>query len=202
MKHVFGVMLMVALCSWLGAVSFRLAIGVDTAGEVISSHEALIIGDHLETAHSLSAQMECRKKGIIYGLGVDYQFPRESKKLPENWYTSIGKQTHIPVYGILGYRFETTTKVSPEIIVQNGYNFQRIKIHNHNEDWRYSAKNGAYYAFGFGLNYSEFSLNMLYRVNRFTLKGERLNGNDWENGSDYNSLTRQFNMSLGYKFGG
>ncbi|PKN72576.1 MAG: hypothetical protein CVU50_06885 [Candidatus Cloacimonetes bacterium HGW-Cloacimonetes-3] len=201
MKHLLGVLLLIALCSGLGAVNYRVAVGLDAAGEMIGFNEALIVGMQNYTAPTVSVQVENRQYAVTYGIGVDYQFPRVNKELPGSWTSNLREQTYIPLYGILLYSFPTTTKISPELIVQFGYSFPKLEFSNLDEDERYSVEGGLFSGVGFGLNYQDFTLNMLYRVNGFTMRYDELHNNIWEKGEDYKYQTRQCNISLGYRFG-
>lgn len=200
MKHIVGIILMVGLCLGLSAISFRLGVGEDTAGETISSIDGLLIGNKNEIAHTASFQMEHNHKNISYGLGVDYQFPRENRKLPDGWSSNIGKHEHIPVYGILSYDFGSTNKIRPSLVAQFGYDFAHYKFTNNDEDDRYKSTDGLFYGYGISFAFDNFSLALLHRTNNSTIIWEQLESGEWVKNSDFNLATRQINLSLGYRF--
>ncbi len=200
MKHIIGIILMACLWIGLGAISIRLGVGEDTAGEMISSTDGLLIGFKNEIAHTASVQVETNHKDISYGLGVDYQFPRENINLPEGWSSNIGKQEHIPVYGILTYNLYSNLKLKPALIAQFGYDFAHYQFPRNDEEDRYKSTNGLFYGYGISLAYDNFTLALLHRTNNSNINWEQFDSGEWIKNSDFNLATRQLNLSLGYRF--
>ncbi|GAB1467547.1 hypothetical protein MASR2M64_02200 [Candidatus Cloacimonadota bacterium] len=201
MKHLLGLLLLLALCGMLAATDLRLLVGLDAAGETVMKNDGFILGNANIIVPTVSAQFENKNKNLIYGFGVDYQFPRKNVKLPGDGQSNLGNHSYIPVYGLLSYNFLSTDKISTEVIGQLGYSFPFFEFPNNDDNERYSVKGGLFTGLGFGINNNNLTLNVLYRVNTIRIKNEEFVHNAWEEyfASDYH--TRQFNVSLGYRFG-
>lgn len=200
MKYIFSFILMAALLAGLWAVDLRFGVGVDAAGETISSMEGMRIGNLNEMAGALSLQLESGRKNWTFGLGVDYQLPRQNQQLPDGWSSHIGDHYHVPVYGVIAYKFMSDSKYSPELIAQLGNDFAYYEFRYLDEGERYKYTDGLYYGYGIGINYENFSLTLLHRTNNSNLMYQELEDDVWEKQSEYNLVTRQINISLGYRF--
>ncbi len=201
MRHVFGVMLLVALCSGLGAVTCRVAVGVDAGGETVGFNQGMIGGFRNTLAPTYSFLLESKQAELTFGLGADYQFARKNQKLPGNWKSGLGEHYYIPVYGSLNYSFPTPGKISPEVIAQLGYNFPQLEYPDQDDDERYIVRGGVYTGLGMGLCYQNYFLNVLYRVDSFSLRNDEFENNVWIKGKKYQYQTQQYNVSLGLRFG-
>ncbi|MDD2228456.1 MAG: hypothetical protein PHY48_03485 [Candidatus Cloacimonetes bacterium] len=201
MKQLVGLLLLLALCGMLAATDIRLAVGLDTAGETVGKDEGFIIGFSDKTAATFSAQIANKYKNLGYGFGVDYQSTRECIETPGGWRSGIGEHYFVPVYGLLSYNFPSTDNISTEVLMQLGYSFTSMEFQYYDDDERYSVKDGMFTGVGFGINYKQFSVNALYRVNYMKTKKEDYYNNAWETDYENDNQTRQFNVSLGYRFG-
>jgi hypothetical protein len=199
MKRVLiALLLLMAVIGGLSGTTLRFAVGLDMAGETYGYEYPMFMGFKNETAPTASVQLELGKGKLNYGLGIDYQFNRETIT-PYPFVNEIEYQGFLPIYGILSYRFETVDKVSPELIGQLGYNIVD-KNYNNNPYEYYSTKNGLFYGFGVGLNYDKFSFQCLYRVNGYQTIYQVLENNTFVEESRTDTRTSQINVSLGYRF--
>jgi hypothetical protein len=201
MKHVLGLVLLLLLCSGVSAVNFRIAGGLDVAGETATYMNALAIGAADNMGLTFSAQALNNVKDFSYGVGVDYQSTRDNKKLPGGWSSNLDEHSFVPVYGIFTYNIPTISKFSHELITQLGYNFSNIEFPNSDQESRYSADDGLFYGLGVGVSYEQLSLQVLYRVNSFKFVSKEYYGNTLHSTEKYDANIRQFNISLGYRFG-
>jgi hypothetical protein len=201
MKWILALVLVAALCSGIGALNIRVALGMDAFGDTVGNLDHFLFGNETQVAPTFSAQFSNKMKDVSYGLGVDYQYPKVYQEMPEGWSSDLEYHSFIPVYGILAYNIPTTNKVSHDIIAQFGYSYPIFNFEPHDSDERYSVKGGLFYGLGAGVNYQNVSLNVLYRVNNAKVMEEEFENNAWEENGDYGFVTHQWNISVGYRFG-
>ncbi len=201
MKHIVALLLIAALCSGLGAVNFRVAVGMDAFGKTTTYVKPIFVGFETQVGPTLSAQVTNKMWDVSYGLGVDYQLPKEFQEMPEGWSSDFNKHAYGLVYGILAYNIPIINKVSHDFIAQFGYSHPDFQFCPYNDNTSYSEEGGLFYGLGAGLNYQKLSLNVLYRVNNSKITEEHQNQGVVENRSKLSCQTRQWNMSVGYRFG-
>ena len=84
-----------------------------------------------------------------------------------------------------------------------GYSFNRISNKFRvedlvwNESWEFSTKikNGMYFGIGTGVEYNNFTADIMYKINRSEMKVDAPNGS-FKKSLDYSRVV----LSLGYKF--
>lgn len=144
------------------------------------------------------------------GLGVAYQ--RHTSPDSVIRYTSegtIGSLTagynSVPVYTLAKYNFDIGSPLKPFIKATLGYSFNEIdgnfrisssqngiqKIYYGNS----KVNNGLFYGIGGGLEYNDFTIDLMYQVNKTDLE-HNYNGQKIKNDFDYSRVT----LSFGYKF--
>lgn len=206
MKHVFGMMLLICMVSSLFAADIRAAMGLDMMGESYSAVEAMQVGIRNQVGLSLSGQAVKTQNNFTYGFGIDFQLPRRHQSMPEGWNSSVTSAAYVPFYGHISYNFPEYRSFAPMFIAQLGYS---IPIYDYwegddddyyDEEYKYEADGGIYTGFGIGMRHRDLDLQLLYKVNRSTLtEKEYIDGElDYSFHSDYN--TRQWNLSIGYRF--
>lgn len=197
-REIIALLLLLAVISGLSGVNYRVALGLDMAGETYFYEYPMFAGYKNETAPTASVQLELGKGKLNYGFGIDYQFNREMVT-PNRWASDMEYQGFLPIYGILSYRFKTVEKVSPELIGQLGYSVVDVKFKNDYPFEYLSTKGGLFYGFGVGLNRGKFSLQCLYRVNCHEYIYKVLENNTFVEQSRTDTRTSQINVSLGYR---
>lgn len=158
-------------------------------------------------------------KNIEFGLGIAYQDHGSAKK---NNHTliiapdvdiikfsvkAIDDFKSIPVYFIGKYKFDTDHILKPYLLANIGYSFNfaddaKTNISINNPDFNLgidantssSIKNGMYFAFGGGLEYNNFIIELSYKINEAEISSLPVIMKDQK--ADYTRTT----LSLGYKF--
>ena len=147
------------------------------------------------------------------GLGLAYQFHGDREnKLDEaldkgtNDFVHLdsegGEYNSIPLYLIAKYNFNTDSQFTPYLKANLGYsfNFGSSDFKMTNVDTNQSGKsetdieNGLYWALGGGMEYHNFTVELMYAVNK-----AKLDIKDLDEGKKDNDYGR-FILSAGYKF--
>lgn len=208
MKHVFGLVLLISMVSSAFAADIRAAMGYEVLGESYSSIEAIQVGIKNQVGLSLSGQALITRKNVSCGLGIDYQLPRSHQSLPEDMDYYVTSVAFVPFYGLLSYSFPENRIFAPELIAQVGYS---IPIYDYwdgedddddyyDEEYKYEAKGGVYTGFGIGMRHQNLDLQLLYKVNRSELTEKTYVDGELDYSFQNDYITRQWNLSIGYKF--
>jgi outer membrane protein W len=147
------------------------------------------------------------------GLGLAYQFhaDRDNDSISggSTGYTWEEKgegveYDSIPLYLIAKYNFVTNSDIKPYLKANLGYSFNfNSSDYNYNENWtdgsyNESAKtdvdNGLYLALGGGLEYNNFTMDLMYAITKAESKSKTSGSEKYDN--DYERVV----LSVGYRF--
>lgn len=142
---------------------------------------------------------------IEVGAGISYQDHGSPEKVILDNYARLNvpdlKST--PLYVTAKYNIPTGTTFKPYLKTDLGYSFNRIsnkfRVEDPvwNESWEFSTKikNGMYFGIGTGVEYNNFTADIMYKINRSEMKVDAPNGS-FKKSLDYSRVV----LSLGYKF--
>ncbi|WP_300355888.1 outer membrane beta-barrel protein [Fusobacterium sp.] len=151
------------------------------------------------------------------GLGVAYQNHGKAEKNIENLiyegrkrtiYYEMPEMKSIPLYVTTKYNLPVNTMIKPYLKADLGYSFNKINgklgwnliENNHKFDYpsyETEVKNGAYFGIGGGFEYNDFTMDLMYKINKAELEyGEKDSKKREKKDLDYSRIT----LSVGYKF--
>lgn len=157
---------------------------------------------------------------IELGFGIAYQDHGAPKKM--NYYYTYDSDvfcdefkmegyTSIPLYAVAKYNFDAINNFTPYIKANLGYSFNDengdLKYNEYmnskvtyTEKYDVNIKNGLYYGIGAGFEYNNFTMDLMYQVNKadaeiteHTWDGKE---NNYKKDFDYSRIT----LGFGYKF--
>jgi len=207
-------------CFILSAISFgntfangdkylEVRAGWDISGEYSSIDNG---GMEFVTDKAKSNGYELALEGMVeyttnwdFGLGVAFQDHGERKSSnPYGFDVTGGDYSSIPVYLIAKYKFNLNSNYVPYLKTNLGYafNFDEDDIVGKTSNGSVvnkvdvSADDGMYFAIGGGIEYNDFTMDLMYGIVKsdLSLSGNQI-GDDSYSG-DYDKLT----LSVGYKF--
>ncbi|MGL4534359.1 MAG: outer membrane beta-barrel protein, partial [Fusobacteriaceae bacterium] len=154
--------------------------------------------------------------GLELGLGLAFQ--RHAKLNSVNNDFIIGNNVlniereipsfdSIPLYVVSKYKFDnwdmwgTGAKLYLKGDLGWSYNIEKgdtqFRVNQNNFDLDSDIKNGLYWGAGFGVEYDNWTADLMYKVNTAKIKGEYKGYNEnFSESLDYSRIT----LSLGYKF--
>ena len=138
------------------------------------------------------------------GLGLAYQFhaDRDNQDVPGGYYTGADYKS-LPVYLTAKYNFNLNSEIKPYLKANVGYsfNFDGSDLEakgtgaNAGQDEKISTdvENGLYWALGGGVEYKNFTLDLMYAVTKAETEAK-----DWDvkEKNDYGRVV----LSAGYRF--
>lgn len=145
------------------------------------------------------------------GLGLAYQNHNRAEKEISRFgdvslYFDTPEVTSIPIYLTSKYTFITNSTLKPYIKADLGYSFNDLKgnfAYNCFGDKKYEAqkeydteiKDGVYFGIGGGIEYYNFTMDLMYKINKAELSY----------GVENKKITKDFDysrvtLSMGYKF--
>jgi len=134
------------------------------------------------------------------GLGVAYQLHAERADAPiknTKVYVYGGEYSSIPIYLIAKYNFNLDSQIRPYLKANMGYSFNfnanDIVVSGTTPKVELDIENGLYWAFGGGVEYKNFTLDLMYAVNKAKIKAKQMN---IKGDNDYGRVV----LSAGYKF--
>lgn len=148
------------------------------------------------------------------GLGVAYQnhgkVKRNSYSPAKNVMISyeIPEMKSIPLYVTTKYNLPVNTMIKPYIKADLGYSFNKIDgkfgvvdIRNGRKldipSYETEIKDGTYFGIGGGFEYNDFTMDLMYKINKAELEyGEKDSKKREKKDLDYSRIT----LSVGYKF--
>jgi hypothetical protein len=183
--------------------------------------------DKLKFKNGFGLGAEYRREifeNIQLGAGVEYNF--NSDKTPGDKYSSVDNSNikyssddldSIPLYATARYVFRNRTEFTPYVKVNMGYSFNsgdmkaEKTLYNYNKTFTaydYSAKDSFYYAFGTGVEYRNFIVDLTYEINNYKADGKRYTSvSDVPGGlnvsykdEDIKFKNQKLKLSVGYQF--
>ena len=135
------------------------------------------------------------------GLGVAYQNHAGLKSENRNGVNyEIGKYDSAPLYVVGKYNFTTFENgITPYVKANVGYSFNFNSKDGEIAGVNYSTKidDGFYYGVGTGMEYNNFTVDIMYQANQAKVKGTVDGATDSHKKSlDYSRVT----LGFGYKF--
>lgn len=133
------------------------------------------------------------------GLGIAYQFhaDRDSQEVSGGYFKG-GEYKSLPVYVTAKYNFNLDSDVKPYLKANLGYsfNFDSSDVEtNFDAPLNTDVENGLYWALGGGLEYNNFTVDLMYAVT--TAKSSANIGNvEIKKDNNYGRVV----LSAGYKF--
>ncbi|MEG0134439.1 MAG: porin family protein [Bacilli bacterium] len=146
--------------------------------------------------------------GLQLGLGAAYQRHADAKSNSYNdgqlnYEFDVPRYDSIPVYAIAKYVFTDWNGWKPYAKADIGYSFNRksgdFSFKSNDQKFNSSAKidDGMYWGAGLGVEYHDWTLDAMYKVNTAKLKvDDHDNGYSSSEKFDYSRVT----VSVGYKF--
>lgn len=133
------------------------------------------------------------------GLGLSYQDHGrpEAGKLGKDKFQSTGYKS-LPVYALAKYNIPLESNIKPYLKADLGYsfNFGEKDLEVEDAKIKMSVDNGLYYGLGAGLEYNNFVVELMYKVNRADIQYE----NDRDKSPKYDYDYSRTTLSFGYRF--
>ncbi|MDD2227871.1 MAG: hypothetical protein PHY48_00490 [Candidatus Cloacimonetes bacterium] len=173
----------------------QFGVGIDVNGKQSFSNALFSTDSDVKNGASLYGEIlsseELGSGDMIFGLGLEYQIPRELKDL--NYDSHKRQFSYLPIYLTGKYVF-LQSSISPEIIAQAGYN---LPISNNN--YEYSAINnlkvsgGFYWGMGAGVYFKPLVVQVMYKSGKSTFT--------WNNieSLETTSTNTQLSLQLGIR---
>lgn len=137
------------------------------------------------------------------GLGLAYQFHADRDKQSVNSGKVYGAEYNsVPVYLIAKYNFNLDSNIKPYLKANLGYSFNldssdvKGKAASGGDEFKISTDidNGLYWALGGGLEYMNFTVDLMYAVTK--AKSKIKTDDNYKENNDYG----RFVLSAGYRF--
>ncbi|MDZ4183184.1 MAG: hypothetical protein U1B83_09925, partial [Candidatus Cloacimonadaceae bacterium] len=147
MKRITFILVIALLFIQLQAtVKFQLGAGVDLNGHHTFSNDTLGEDSDVNPGISIYGEVLSSRPlaigDLMFGLGMEYQIPRELKLLSPAQHRR--RYSYLPIYATVKYVL-LPTAITPEAIVQGGYNFL-VNHKNFEVDDSYNlSANGGFY---------------------------------------------------------
>ena len=139
------------------------------------------------------------------GAGISYQDHGSPERvmLDNDARLNVPDLKSVPLYITAKYNLPVKSVFKPYLKTDLGYSFNRIsskfKVEDFQfqESWEFSTKikNGMYFGVGAGVEYSNFTADIMYKINKSQIKVDAPNGS-FKKSLDYSRVV----LSLGYKF--
>lgn len=133
------------------------------------------------------------------GLGLSYQdhgrpehIVHKDTRVQNTGYKSL------PIYGVAKYNIPLESNIKPYLKADLGYsfNFDEKDLKAGDERIKTSVENGLYYGLGAGVEYNNFLVELMYKVNRADIQYEGKGVKTPKYDYDYSRTT----LSFGYRF--
>lgn len=137
------------------------------------------------------------------GLGLSYQDHGRpeageiGKKIEKIKFQNTGYKS-LPIYGVAKYNIPMESNIKPYLKADLGYsfNFDEKDLKVENEKIKMSVDNGLYYGLGAGIEYNNFVVELMYKVNRAKVQHEYNGAKSSKFDYEYSRTT----LSFGYRF--
>lgn len=137
------------------------------------------------------------------GLGLSYQDHGRpeageiGKKIEKIKFQNTGYKS-LPIYGVAKYNIPMEGNIKPYLKADLGYsfNFDEKDLKGEAGKIKMSVDNGLYYGLGAGVEYNNFVVELMYKVNRAKVQHEYNGAKSSKFDYDYSRTT----LSFGYRF--
>ncbi|WP_286033973.1 OmpW family outer membrane protein [Fusobacterium necrogenes] len=133
------------------------------------------------------------------GLGFSYQDHGrpEAGKIGGEKFQNTGYKS-LPAYAVAKYNIPLESNIKPYLKTDLGYsfNFDEKDLKVENEKIKMSVDNGLYYGLGAGIEYNNFVVELMYKVNRAKVQHEYNSAKSSKFDYEYSRTT----LSFGYRF--
>lgn len=137
------------------------------------------------------------------GLGLSYQDHGRpeageiGKKIEKIKFQNTGYKS-LPIYGVAKYNIPMESNIKPYLKADLGYsfNFDEKDLKREAGKIKMSVDNGLYYGLGAGVEYNNFVVELMYKVNRAEVQHEYNGKKSSKYDYDYSRTT----LSFGYRF--
>jgi hypothetical protein len=219
-KVLFGILALstLAFSSEQGTSYVNLRLGLDAGSQYspVSTHDDVAefaLGSETDgIGYEIAAEiLYPSNERLDFGVGIAFQdhAKRDSQTLDTYWgddgtYEGLDYQS-VPVYFTAQYKLSEDSKFNPYLKANFGYSFnvneQNIESPSgdgYSSDYSHvDIKNGLYYAFGVGAEYENFTVDLMYSVNKATAEVENgVTMYDLDVDADY----ERWVLAFGYKF--
>lgn len=133
------------------------------------------------------------------GLGLSYQdHGRPEAGKVGNYKFQNTRYKSLPIYGVAKYNIPMESNIKPYLKADLGYsfNFDEKDLKAEDEKVKMSVGNGLYYGLGAGVEYNNFVVELMYKVNRAEVQHEYNGKKSSKYDYDYSRTT----LSFGYRF--
>lgn len=196
MKKLIIVIIIWAAFQLEARMMVQFGVGLDVNGKQSFSNAALSHDSDVETGASLYGEVLSSHKlgsgNLLTGLGLEYQIPRELKDL--NIDSHKRKFSYLPIYLTGKYVF-LPLSISPEAILQAGYNFP-VYTDNYESSATDNLKvsGGFYWGIGLGVDIRPLVIQLMYKSSKSTFK--------WDDDVDAENLkTTSTNSQISLQLG-
>lgn len=171
--------------------------GLDVNGKQTFSNDEFSHDSDVRNGASFYAEILSADKlgpgDLLFGLGLEYQIPRELKDL--NFDSHTRKFSYLPIY-LSGKYVLLPLTISPELILQGGYN-----LPVYTDNYEYSAidnlkvSGGYYWGIGLGMDIKPLVIQAMYKSSKSKFSWDDL---DFEN-LKATSTNSQISLQLGIR---
>ncbi|GEM_PF-2176375 len=177
----------------------QLGAGIDLAGKQTFSNETFGSDSDVNTGVSLFGELlsagEFLTGEMLFGLGMEYQVPRELKNLSPDAHKR--QYSYLPVYATLKYVL-LPVGITPEAQVQFGYNFlvseKNFELDASNN---FTANGGFYWAMGAGVDFKPFLVQLLYKSMQSSFEWNDVSAS--VQGMESNNVQSQLSLQVGVR---
>lgn len=176
----------------------QLGVGLDLNGKQSFSNATLGSDSDVKTGVSLYGEvLDSDKVGpgnLIYGLGIEYQLPRELKNLSPDAHKR--EFSFLPIYATIKYVLLPII-ISPEVIVQGGYNLPVThKNYDTAETNGMKVSGGFYWGMGAGIDFKPFVFQVMYKSSQSNFKWNDIDSENLESTNTNSQLSLQLGIRL------
>ncbi len=195
--------IMITIICWfalqLGAKTMgQFGIGLDLNGKQSFSNATLGSDSDVKTGVSLYGEIltsgNVGPGALLYGLGLEYQVPRALKNLSPDEHKR--EFSFLPIYVTAKYVF-LPISISPEVIVQAGYNLPIThKNYDTSDTNGMKVSGGFYWGMGAGIDIKPFVLQVMYKSIQSNFKWNDIDSENLTSTNTNSQLSIQLGIRL------
>ena len=194
--------IILVLCVFTVLLSARpmlqFGLGLDVNGKQTFSNSTLGNDSDVKPGASLYAELLSSKKAftgdMLFGLGMEYQLPRELKNLNPDLHKR--EFSFLPVYFTLKYVI-LPIQITPEVLVQAGYNLPIThKNYDTNATDGLKVSGGFYWGMGAGVDIKPFILQAMYQSTQTNFKWNDIDSKNLKSTNTNSQISIQVGMRI------